>query len=211
MVKYLVEHGANVNCKTKHNKSVLHFATDSGSFENVKYLVEHGADLHCKTKDNESVLHYAAKSDSLEIVKYLVEHGAIVNCTTKCNTSVLYYAAESRSLKMVKYLVEQGADINIGNETIVDYLFNCGMMKHIYDDWDHSKRSLLSVGCYIGNSALVQTLLKYKVDVSKEKELVCANEEIVKILTLELRKSIKYKDKIVSLKSLDEENLKKEI
>ena len=42
---------------------------------------------------------------------------------------------------------------------------------------------------YILLTALVQTLLKYKVDVRKEKELVCGNEEIANIIKLELRKS----------------------
>ena len=203
IVKYLVEHGADVNCKDKHNWSVLLNAAESGSLEIVKYLVEHGADVNFIPDYNTSVLHNAAESDSLEIVKYLVELGADVNCKNKGNLSVLHYAANSSSLEIVKYLIAHGCNVNIGDETIIDYLFRRGVMKDIHD-CDHSGRSLLSIACYCGNIALVQALLKYKVDVRKEKELVCGNEEIANIIKLELKKSSKHRGKIEDLNVLGE-------
>ena len=164
----------------------------------MKYFVEHGADVNCKDKRNVSVLHSAVKSSSFEIVKYLVEHGVDVNCKNKRNVYVLGSADEFDSLEIVKYLLEHGAEVNIGNETIVDYLFRSGKMKDVYD-FDGSGRSLLSIACYSGNATLVQTLLKYKVDPRKEKELVCGNEEIANIMNLELKKSIKHRKKIEDL------------
>ena len=209
IVKYLVEHGADVNNKDKGGGSVLHNAAKSGSLQIVKYLVEHGADVNCQTNWYfVSVLHSAARSGSLEIVKYLVEHGADVNCTNKRNASVLDNAVHCGSLEMVKYLVEQGADVNIGNETIVDYLFRLGKMKDIHD-CDGSGRSLLSIACYGGNTAFVQTLLKYKVDVRKERELVCGNEETANMMNLELKKSIKHRKKIEDLSVLGDVKLHK--
>ena len=188
--------------------SVLHSAAESGSLEIVKYLVEHGADVNGNNEGNLSVLHYAAEFGSLEMVKYLVEHGADVNGNNEGNLSVLHSAAESGSLEMVKYLVEHGADINIGNGTIFDYLFHHGMINDIHD-FDHTGRSLLNIACCGGNTALVQTLLKYKVDARKEKELVCGSEEIANIIKLELRKSRTHREKIEDLNNLSDEKLKK--
>ena len=69
--------------------------------------------------------------------------------------------------------------------------------------------SFLNIACRVGNTTLVQTLLKYKVDVRKEKELVCGNEEIANIIKLELRKSRRHQEKIEDLNHLSDEKLKK--
>ena len=90
IVKYLVKHGANVNCKNKWNNSVLYNAAMSGSLEIIKCLVEHGADVNSKTKEGASVFHYAANSCSLEVVKCLVEHGADQIVRT---TGILYLSS----------------------------------------------------------------------------------------------------------------------
>ena len=206
--KYLVERGADVHCKNTWNVSILHYAAQSGSLELVKYLVENGADVNCKDKWTKSVLHYAAKSSSLEIVRYLVQQGAHINCIDEMNMSILEVAAEFGSLEIVKYLVGHGADVNIGNETIVDYLFRRGKMKDIHD-WDRSGRSLLNIACNSCNTAFVQTLLKYNVNVRKEKELVCGNEEILNMMKLELKKSIEHRKKIEDLRVLSDEKLQK--
>ena len=43
IVKYLVEHGADVNAKTENGVTVLMSATYNNNSEMVKFLVEHGA------------------------------------------------------------------------------------------------------------------------------------------------------------------------
>ena len=224
-VKGFVNSGGDVNEKNSEGNTILHYAAQSGSLEIVKYLVEHSADVNCKTKKNESVLHYATQSPgSLDIVKYLVEHGADINSKTEKHLSILHYAARYGSLEMVEYLVENGAKVTMeeckgnetvlfeavdqGNETIVNYLLSHGAVKDIHE-CDRSGRSLLSIACYLGHIALVQTLLKHKVNVRKEKTLVCQNQEIVNIMNQELKKSIKHREKIENLKYLDDAKLKK--
>ena len=49
-VKYLVEHGADVDEKSGDGKSPLHYAIIGGSIEIVKYLVEHGADVNAEVQ-----------------------------------------------------------------------------------------------------------------------------------------------------------------
>ena len=224
-VKYLVEHGADVNSKNKENESVLHYAAESGSLKIVKYLVQDGADVNSRDKGNWSVLYHAAESGSLEIIKYLVERGADVNCKTKEDELALHNAANSGSLEIVKYFVVNNPQATMeehpgkqtvlfvavkqGNEAVVDYLLFHGAIKNIYDLGHIGRCSLLKIACYDGNSTLVQTLLKYKVDIQKEKELVCGNEEIANFLNLELKKSMKHQEKIENLKLLDDKKLKK--
>ena len=48
IVKYWLEHDADVNAKDNNGQTALLFSSAYGHFEIVKYLVEHGADLNAK-------------------------------------------------------------------------------------------------------------------------------------------------------------------
>ena len=76
-------------------------------------------------------------------------------------------------------------------------------------DHDHSSRSFLNIACYEGQTALVQILLEFNVDMRQELELISGNVEIINILNLKLKKSIKHRGKIKKLKALDEKMLTK--
>jgi len=43
--KFLIKHGANINCKYKHNHTLLHSAALYGDIEMVETLVQSGAEL----------------------------------------------------------------------------------------------------------------------------------------------------------------------
>jgi serine/threonine-protein phosphatase 6 regulatory ankyrin repeat subunit B len=221
-VKRLVEGGADVNERNSYNSTALHFAAQYGPLEIVQYLVEHNADINGKNWRNETALHYAVKSGSREVVIYLVEHGASVNDINTSDRTNLHFAVECNSLEMVKYLVEHGAKVTregcracdtvlycacrLGNEQIVDYLLQHQAIKDI-----NKKKwaSPLKVACSGGHTRVVETLLKYGVDIRQERTLPCRNDEIFAILKQEINKSIKHRDKIHKLKNLDEEKLTK--
>ncbi|ORX82475.1 ankyrin, partial [Anaeromyces robustus] len=50
-VKYLVEHGADVNKQSNDSTTPLFYACINGHENIVKYLVEHGADVNKKNND----------------------------------------------------------------------------------------------------------------------------------------------------------------
>ena len=115
-VKYLVEHGADVNAKTKDGWTALMIASKyANNLETVKYLIEKGSDVNAKkTKDGWTALMIASTTpDNLETVKYLVEHGADVNVKAlKTYVTALLIAAYAKQFETVKFLVEHGADVN---------------------------------------------------------------------------------------------------
>lgn len=49
MVKWLIEHGANVDAETRANYTPLHQAAQQGHNHVVRYLLEHGASPNTKT------------------------------------------------------------------------------------------------------------------------------------------------------------------
>ena len=77
MLEYLVENGANVNCRGEENQTALMCASRECHLEMVKYLLENGADINAKDENNKTALLLASEKSYLEIVKYLVEHGAV--------------------------------------------------------------------------------------------------------------------------------------
>ena len=178
-------------CRSENLSQLILKAAKAGNVQRMKRLVESGVDVNEKDDNNTTVLHYAARSGSLEMVKYLVEHGAMVTTEHKQGQSTVLYSACDK-----------------GNDLVVEYLLQHGAIQDIDDD---EPCSPLSIACCKGHIAVVKTLLKYSVDVRKEKELVCGNDEIMDILKLRLKKSIKHQEKIQNLKAMDDENKTKVI
>ncbi len=210
------------------NMSELLKAAEEGNFQEVKHLIESGADVNERSfymYENATALYMAVKSGSVEIVEYLVEHGADINCKNILDKTALHMAVISGSLEIVKYLVDHGAKETredcrghdsvlwlacwLGNHEIVDYLLQHGAIEDLNNTTGGN--SPLYGSCLWGHTAVVQTLLKYNVDIRKERELLCLNDEIIDILKYELNKSIKHREKMEILKKMDEENIIKVI
>ena len=140
IVKYLVEHDADVNHKNACGETSLFAAARRGNENIIKYLVEHGADVNEGIYGN-TPLFAAVRKSNENIVKYLVDHGADVNHKNACGETSLFAAARTGNENIVKYLTEHGANINERdrwdktplhiaidnkNEEIVKYLAECG-------------------------------------------------------------------------------------
>ncbi len=229
MVDYLVKHHPDINSKNKKNETALHHAVHCGSLEMVKNFVENGAKV---TSDEhhgkDTVLYWTCNDGNVLIVEYLLRHGAQrdINDYDHLGRSVLHHAVHIGSMGMVENLVENGAKVTSDehhgedtvlywacqkeNQSIVEYLLRHGVQRDI-NDYDHLGRSLLKNACYQGRSALVRTLLKFSVDIWKEVELTCGNEETTQILNIELKKSVKHQEKIQRLEAIDKKMLAKVI
>lgn len=111
MVKYSIEHGADINTVDDDGFNPLHWSMFS-NLEIVKYLVELGADVNQADNSGYTPLYFAIDKGNLEIVKYLVEHGADVNQASYYGCTPLERAIAKNKLEIAKYLVEQDADVN---------------------------------------------------------------------------------------------------
>lgn len=110
VVKYLVEHGADVNKENEYGETPLFKACYSGNENIVKYLVEQGAGVNKESEDEETPLFFACLQGHENIVKYLVEHGADVNKATDSGETPLHIARKKGYENIVRYLVEHGAE-----------------------------------------------------------------------------------------------------
>lgn len=127
MVKYLVEHGADVNakCGSKYPdlETALSNASEGGYLEMMKYLLANGAII------DGYVLCETASYGSVESMKLLIENGADINsadiqASNGKGDTALIIALKYKNTPMVQLLIENGADIfaqNNEGKTALDY------------------------------------------------------------------------------------------
>jgi len=139
VVKYLVEHGADVDSgghwwKLEKTTPLL-LAAEKGNLKIVKYLIEHGAKVDGKYRSkwyNEVEYGYtpiliAAKHGNSDVVKYLAEKGAKLYVRSNLDATVLHYSALNCDVDLLEYLInEKDMDPDVGeiDSSFVGKLFN---------------------------------------------------------------------------------------
>ncbi|MGK7886781.1 MAG: ankyrin repeat domain-containing protein [Crocosphaera sp.] len=142
IIELLINHGADVNAKTKYGYTPLYVASVWDRKDIVELLINHGADVNVRTQDGFTPLHGAVIGNRKEIVELLINHGSDVN-------TALYYAVDSGKKEIVELLINHGADVNAkyhygytllhfavfnGNKETVELLINGGAYVNAKDN-----------------------------------------------------------------------------
>jgi len=93
IVKYLVEHGVDINTD---GGMVLPYAVKNRNIDMVKYLVEHGADINAH---DGIALRWAIVKNEPNIVEYLIKHGSDVSAL---HDHTLQQAKDNGCLDVIK-------------------------------------------------------------------------------------------------------------
>ena len=118
IIRYLVEHGADLN-----RGGSLDAAVQAGNLPIVRYLVEHGANIN-----DLRFLDVAVEAGNFPLVRYLVEHGADVRVADASGWTALFRAVFHKNMPIIQYLVEQGEDVNVTwNSTDMEDKIFCTM------------------------------------------------------------------------------------
>ncbi len=88
-VRYLVEHGAQIDIPSAAGETACALAAECGHKDIVRYLVAHGADVHAKRRGL-SLVQWALYRADAELVKVLVSYGAVPDLDTR----VLWFAED---------------------------------------------------------------------------------------------------------------------
>lgn len=106
VVKFLLEHGADVNGQAGKNGSAIARASGGGHLSVAKFLLEHGADPNL---EDPTALYSASFAGQKEMVELLLDNGAAINTPGRNGTALI--AASRKGFKgIVKLLLENGAD-----------------------------------------------------------------------------------------------------
>jgi len=122
IIKYLIEHGVDINKEDFDGETPLFGAYKKGNEIVVEYLVDHGADINKEIINfffkGETPLFRACESGNEALVKYSVDElGVNINKENKDGETPLYRACESGNEALVKYSVDElGVNINKENK-----------------------------------------------------------------------------------------------
>ncbi len=111
VVRYLFDHGADVNAAATNGSSynALTGAVASGHTEIVRWLLEHGANPNYRYGPGYSPLLTAAANGHLEIVRLLLGHGADPHASSNDGKSALTLAIERNRPEVAAHLRSIGA------------------------------------------------------------------------------------------------------
>ena len=115
VVKYLIDHGADVSKKAWHERTALHTASERGNLKVVEALLSKGAEIDVEDEDRCTPLMLAAGRGHIDISLYLIDHSARADINKKdgCKRTALHYASERGDLEVVKALLSKGAEIDV--------------------------------------------------------------------------------------------------
>jgi len=129
IVRWLLNHGADVNAQSIDSWFPLFLAVGNGHVEICQLLQLHNADLSVRTIDGETLLHRAASPahdrhhDQLNIMRLLLDQGADVNARDHGGRTPLHYSSfqagkegvsdnTKGTVEGARLLLKYGADID---------------------------------------------------------------------------------------------------
>ncbi|XP_053675177.1 E3 ubiquitin-protein ligase MIB2 [Anopheles nili] len=104
LVKYLLQHGANVNVVDKEGDSTLHYASFGNQPEIMRVLLQHNASIDELNSSHCSALHISAHKKPPHCVKLLLEFGANVNVQDAYGDTALHDAIGKENTEVVELL-----------------------------------------------------------------------------------------------------------
>ena len=78
IVEFLIKNKANIDAKSKENKSPLYFAAQGGHIDVIYFLIDNGANSKDGI-DNVGYLHWSCKNGYLKIVELLFNKNVGIN------------------------------------------------------------------------------------------------------------------------------------
>lgn len=202
---YLLDHGAEVNHRSKTGQTAIIIAANNSHSELVELLIERGGDVHLATEAGWTALHLSY--DGAATTRVLLKHGFDVNRVQNLYTP-LFLAAANNYAETVKVILEFEPNLEIpyANEELQTN-FTALTIAVVYG-YDEIVRLLLEAGANIDHKSekewfpilyafvnekenVLSTLLEYHPDVTLEDYEKCtALNCINKTSTLDMVKRL---------------------
>ena len=113
VLQKLIDCGADVNIKSKENRTALMIACLNGNIDAINVLLNAKADTNIFDSNGNTWLHWAIFGDcSKEVLQAIINRGANVNATGKDNPTALMGACQRGNIDAIDILLHAGADPN---------------------------------------------------------------------------------------------------
>ena len=150
LVKYTLEKGADINCKTRDGFSPILLLCANNHLKHIGALLQHGSQINCQDPEGWSPLMYAVKHNHLTTVHLLLSNGANVNLQENQGKTALMLALETQRIDIAKCLLRvQGIDIqckDVHGETTISYCKRYNVREDILNMVVEKDQQCLNIG-----------------------------------------------------------------
>jgi hypothetical protein len=113
VTRVLLEHGADVNLKSRMGETPLRLLSENGrNLELAQLLLEHGADPHLRSRSGMDSLYMALSKGHLGLAQLLLKHGADPNARDVDGQTLLHVSSQKKDRKVAMELMKLDVDIN---------------------------------------------------------------------------------------------------
>ncbi|XP_067124218.1 uncharacterized protein [Centruroides vittatus] len=111
VLRLLLQHGAQVDCRDQEGRQPLLWAACSGSSDAILSIISAGGSIDAKDNDGLSALHYAASRGHTDCVDVLITLcGSNIDETDNSGCTALYYSVAMGQADCTQLLLKYGSD-----------------------------------------------------------------------------------------------------
>ena len=180
VVRYLLEHGANVTVQSQDGSMPLHWASQKGHIQVIRILLQHKADAKARDKNKSTPLHQASSRGYAGSARIFLEHGVDATAQDKNGWTPLHCAAFEGHVEVTHVLLKHGVDTTMQDKDGQTPLHNASsegnlevtrvLLEHEVDATAQDKhgRTPLHRASFRGHVETVRLLLKKGADVTAQ-------------------------------------------
>lgn len=182
-VRFLVQHGAQIDFRDGEGNTPLINATRFGYVDVATYLIDHKADVKQADRTNWTPLMFAAWTDNPGLLTILIRHGSSLETKDVDGLTPLAIASQNGKVEAARILVTAGADVNApvakggytplmlasvsGSTDLADALIKHGAQVNAVNSGGVTALMIAAAGNHSGVAAL---LLKAGADINARSE-----------------------------------------
>ena len=132
MVELFIQRGANVNCKSEHDRTPLHallIYLNDAAIPIAKKLLQSGADVNAITDTGVTALMLAGTA---KMTSFLLEHHARVDAVNSYGNTALHLAVGDGNYDRTRTLLDAGANVSLRDDMGRTALYDAVMGRDVY-------------------------------------------------------------------------------